>query len=92
MKKLEGTLELTLSGRLDTISAPNLLTFYERHKADIQSVHVDCEKLDYISSAGFRVLLIMQKGCVGGVTLKGINNVVREILEQTGFDTLITIL
>lgn len=87
-----GTLELTLTGRLDTISAPNLLAFYERHRGDIQAVHVDCGKLDYISSAGLRVLLIMQKGCAGGVTLTGINNVVREILEQTGFDTLLTIL
>ena len=53
------TLELTLSGRLDTISATNLLAFYERHRGDIHAVHVDCEKLDYISSAGLRVLLII---------------------------------
>ena len=86
-----GTLEMALSGRLDTISAPDLLAFYEKHKGDIRAALVNCEKLDYISSAGLRVLLIMHKGCAGGVTLIGINNLVREILEQTGFDSLLTI-
>ena len=86
-----GTLELSLSGRLDTISAPNLLAFYDKHKGDIRDVSVDCEKLDYISSAGLRILLIMQKGSAGGVTLTGINDLVREILEQTGFDSLLAI-
>ena len=45
----------------------------------------------YISSAGLRVLLIMQKGTADGVKLGNVNDLVREILEQTGFDTLITV-
>ena len=84
-----GTLELKLTGRLDAISAPDLLSFYEKHRDDIRAVSVDCRKPDYISSAGLRVLLNMQKGCAGGVTLENINDVVREILEQTGFDSFL---
>lgn len=41
----------------------------------------------YISSAGLRVLLIMYKACTGGLSLYGENDVVGEILEQTGFDS-----
>ena len=86
-----GTLELKLTGRLDTISAPKLLSFYEKHRDDIRAVSVDCGKLDYISSAGLRVMLIMQKGSAGGVTLYGVNEAVTEILSQTGFDSILNI-
>ena len=88
------TLSLVLSGRLDTIAAPNLLSFFEnaqaRHPA--KAVTVDCSSLEYISSAGLRVLLIMHKACVDGVTLSGANEVVTEILSQTGFDSILNII
>ena len=87
----DGTLNMALYGRLDTITAPNLLAFYEKHRDDIQAVEVDCGSLDYISSAGLRVLLIMHKGSADGVTLYGINPVVRDILAQTGFDDIFSI-
>lgn len=87
----DGTMFLTLKGRLDTITAPNLLAFYERNKAQIHGVHVNCHDLDYISSAGLRVLLIMQKGCEDGVMIAEINDVISEILEQTGFDQILTV-
>ena len=85
-----GTLSLALAGRLDTITAPSLLSFFEKTNAaqTIEAVTVDCSRLDYISSAGLRVLLIMHKACKGGVTLQGENAVVTEILEQTGFDSI----
>ena len=82
---------LNLKGRLDTITAPNLLAFYEKNKEKIRGVHVNCHDLDYISSAGLRVLLIMQKGCENGVTIAEINDVISEILEQTGFDQVLTV-
>ena len=65
--------------------------FYEKNKAQIHGVHVDCHDLDYISSAGLRVLLIMQKGCENGVMIAEINDVISEILEQTGFDQILTV-
>lgn len=87
----DGTMFLALKGRLDTITAPNLLAFYERNKEQIHGVHVNCHDLDYISSAGLRVLLMMQKGCENGVTIAEINDVISEILEQTGFDQILTV-
>jgi anti-anti-sigma factor len=85
------TLFLTIRGRLDTITAPNLLALYERNKERVQGVNVNCHDLDYISSAGLRVLLIMLKGCENGVTISDINGAVREIVEQTGLDQILTI-
>ena len=87
----DGTMFLNLKGRLDTITAPNLLAFYEKNKEKIRGVQVNCHELDYISSAGLRVLLIMQKGCENGVTISEINDVINEILEQTGFDQILTV-
>lgn len=87
------TLLLQLFGRLDTLTAPGLLAFYEKTAEDnkVSGVIVDCNNLDYISSAGLRVLLIMQKQCGKGVTVKNINETVKEILEQTGFDSILNV-
>jgi anti-sigma B factor antagonist len=52
---------------------------------------IDCRELSYISSAGLRVLLIMKKECNEGVKLTGITPAVREILEQTAFDSILDI-
>ena len=86
----DGILSLALTGRLDTITAPSLLSFFEKTKAEqsMNAVDVDCSRLDYISSAGLRVLLIMHKACKGGVSLHGENEVVSEIMCQTGFDSI----
>ena len=88
-----GALALVLTGRVDTLTAPNMLALYERAKAEqsFTSVLIDCSKLEYISSAGLRVLLIMQKQCPDGVKLKGVNSVVKEILEQSGFDSILDV-
>lgn len=82
-------LSLKLTGRLDTISAPDLLAFFEKTNTDhhTDTVSVDCSRLDYISSAGLRVLMIMHKACRHGVVLLNTNEVVKEILHQTGFDS-----
>lgn len=87
------TLFVSPSGRLDTITAPTLLAFFEatREERPVEAVVMDCRSLDYVSSAGLRVLMIMRKACQGGVTLSGPNEYVTEIIEQTGFDTLLTI-
>lgn len=87
------TLYLSLKGRVDTLTAPNLLALYERIKAEhtLRAVAIDCGELAYISSAGLRVLLIMKKGSPDGVRLTGINETVREILAQTGFDSILDI-
>jgi anti-anti-sigma factor len=86
----DGTLSLALAGRLDTITAPSLLSFFEKTRSEqlVSAVEVDCGRLDYVSSAGLRVLLIMHKACEGGVSLRAANEVVSEIMSQTGFDSI----
>jgi len=86
-------LELKLIGRVDSITAPKLLGFFERtwEEKRISAVHIDCSGLEYISSAGLRVLLIMQKKCPKKVVLKNVLPAVNEIFEQTGFDKLLGI-
>lgn len=86
----ESRLDLTLSGRLDTLTAPMVLELFEKTSKDaaISSVFADCSKLTYISSAGLRVLLIMHKACKGGVTLLNATDAIKEILVQTGFDLM----
>ena len=83
----DGTLDIRLFGRVDTITSPRLLALWEKVSADnkIVSVSVDCSELDYISSAGLRVLLIMHKGSEQGISVSGANETVREIFDQTGF-------
>lgn len=89
----DGTLSMALSGRLDTITAPTLLAFFEATKEEhpVQAITIDCNRLDYISSAGLRVLKIMRRACPKGTTLVSPNETVVEILEQTGFAALLTI-
>ena len=88
-----GALSLALSGRLDTITAPTLLAFFEEAQKGhaIESVVVDCSDLDYVSSAGLRVLVIMRRACEGGVTLANANEFVADVVEQTGFAAVLTV-
>ena len=78
-------LNLVLSGNLDTLSAPKLLANYEKIKEDtaINSVLIDCSNLEYVSSAGRRVLLIMQNDCEGSVIMKSCNDTVVWDLSST---------
>ena len=86
-------LDLQLFGRLDTLTAPALIAFFEKTAGEntIREVDVDCVTLDYISSAGLRALLMMHKKSEKGVTLRNINEVVREILQQTAFDSILNV-
>lgn len=82
------TLSFNLSGRLDTISAPELLDIF-RNSHDIKSVELNMQDLDYISSAELRVLLIMYKALPsGGFKMFNIKPAVQEILETTGFASI----
>ena len=89
----EEKLSLQLLGRLDTLTAPVLIAFFEKTSGEntIREVDIDCSLLDYISSAGLRALLMMRKKCEQGVTIRNINENVKEILEQTGFDSILNI-
>ena len=83
-------LNLILSGNLDTLSAPKLLANYEKIKKDtaLNSVFIDCSKLNYVSSAGLRVLLIMQDDCEDRVIMKSCNEKVIEVLSNSNINIL----
>ncbi len=88
----DDVLNISLAGRLDTISSPGLLGLYKEAEAKgkISSVCIDMSELEYISSAGLRVLMIMRKALSDGKDFSLINmkDSVREIIETTGFDTI----
>ena len=73
---------MTLRGRVDSISAPKILAAWESEKVVnvIDSVEIDCSKLEYISSAGIRVLSDIHGDCSRGVELLNVNPSVSEIL------------
>ena len=87
-KETDGSkLLVKVEGRLDTTTAPELDK--ELKALDgVTELVLDFADLQYISSAGLRVLLLMHKACTGGVSLYGETETVREILEQTGFDSI----
>ena len=93
-KKLEDKmLTVTLEGRLDTTTAPQLEAELKSDLADVTSLVMDFEKLEYISSAGLRVLLSAQKimNKQGEMKLIHVNDVINEIFEVTGFSDILNI-
>ena len=92
-KKLNGTtLTIALEGRLDTTTAPEL----EKELVGLDNVTeliMDMEKLDYISSAGLRVLLSAHKTMLkkGSMKVQHVNELVMEVFEVTGFADILTI-
>ena len=88
-----GVLEMTVSGRIDTISAPAILKVFDECSEGISAVRVKAGALEYISSAGLRTMMIMVKKLgQGNVTVEGASDDVKEIFEVTGFDGIIPLL
>lgn len=92
-EKNDSTLVLSLIGRLDTVTAPDLEAELDASAEDITELVLDFEKLDYISSAGLRVLLAAQKRMnrQGEMTVKNVNADIKEVFEITGFCDILTI-
>ena len=84
---------LSVEGRLDTTTAPQLDSEIKNNIEGIKTLILDFEKLEYISSAGLRVLLSAQKTMnkQGKMILKNINDTVREVFDITGFLDILTI-
>ena len=87
------TLEIALEGRLDTMTAPELEAELKQSLDAAQTLTLDFSKLDYISSAGLRVLLSAHKTMApkGGMKVTNVNEIVREVFEVTGFADILTI-
>lgn len=88
-----GTLKLELEGRLDTVTAPQLEEALKDSTASVTELVFDLTKLEYISSAGLRVLLSMQKimNKQGQMKILGANDNIMEIFEVTGFVDILNI-
>ena len=93
-KNLEDTkLTVYLEGRLDTTTAPQLEESMKESISDVSELIMDFEKLEYISSAGLRVLLSCQKimSKQGSMKVIHVSDLIKEIFEVTGFIDILTI-
>ena len=93
-KQLNGTeLDVKISGELNSATASELEAVIKNDLNGVKSLIIDCQELDYMSSAGLRVLLVAQKIMIkqGSMVLKHINETVKEIFDITGFINILTI-
>ena len=93
-KTLEGEkLTVAISGRLDTTTAPELEEALKESMDGISELVIDFTETEYISSAGLRVLLSAQKTMnkQGSMVVTGVNDVIMEIFEVTGFVDILDI-
>ena len=85
--------ELKIVGRLDTTTAPELEATIDGCAAAIKELVLDCSALEYISSAGLRVILKAQKmmNAQGTMKLIHVNETIKEVFDITGFADILTI-
>lgn len=93
-KTLNGAeLTVVVAGRLDTITAPELETSLRASYAGVSKLVLDFAALDYVSSAGLRVILQAQKTMnrQGEMVIRNVNEGINEVFEVTGFIDILTI-
>ena len=86
-------LNIALEGRLDTNTAPKLESVIEENCDGVTSLNLDFEKLEYISSAGLRVLLATQKkmAALGKMKISNVCADIMEVFDITGFSDILDI-
>ena len=92
--KQSDTLTVVISGNIDTVTAPELETQLQENLSGIKDLILDFAAVDYISSAGLRVILMtnqMMEDVDGSMTVKNVNDDVRDVFEMTGFDSLLNL-
>ena len=89
-QKQGNTLKVYISGRLDTLTAPELLNKFREAEEPIEAIELHVDDMTYISSAGLRILLIMYKSLENknGFKMIGVSESVREIIKTTGFESV----
>ena len=92
IKNVEET-TLEINGRLDTTTAPKLETVINECSESTKNLVLDLEKLEYISSAGLRVLLSAQKKMkkFGSMKVKNVSEAIMDVFEMTGFADILVI-
>ena len=91
--KEENVCTLLIEGRIDTVTSAELNSTFQENAAGCDKMIFDMSGVDYISSAGLRVLLIAHKEMAkkSGLVLRGLNQNVLSILKLTGFDKTLNI-
>ncbi|MCI7291006.1 MAG: STAS domain-containing protein [Methanobrevibacter woesei] len=86
-------LTIAIEGRLDTNTAPELDNAIKNDIADIKDLTLDLSGLEYVSSAGLRVILATQKimNSQGKMVVTNVQDMVMEVFEATGFTDVLTI-
>ena len=86
-------LTLALEGRLDTTTAPQLEEELKASLEGVTALEMDFRQLEYLSSAGLRVLLAAQKvmNKQGSMVIRHVNETIHEVFEVTGFIDILTI-
>lgn len=93
-KQLNGSeLTLSLTGRLDTTTAPELEAVIKENITGVTNLVMDFAGLEYLSSAGLRVILSAQKTMnkQGEMVIRNVNETIYEVFEITGFIDILTI-
>ncbi len=93
-KKKDGsTLIAALSGRLDTVTAPELETSVMNDLDGVTDLVIDLNGLEYMSSAGLRVMLALHKkmAAQGSMKVINVNDTISEVFELTGFSDILDI-
>lgn len=90
-KKEANTLTVTVNGRIDTATAPEFDSYVSQSIGDVSELVLDFKDVNYVSSAGLRVLLSLQKKMMakGGMKLLNVNETVSDVFEVTGFDEIL---
>ena len=92
--KQDSTLTVVISGNIDTVTAPELDAQLQENLSDVKDLVLDFAAVDYISSAGLRVVLManqQMEDVDGNMTVKNVNEDVRDVFEMTGFDSLLNL-
>ena len=92
--RLDGSgLSVTLTGRLDTTTAPELEAALKESMDGVENLILDFTGLEYLSSAGLRVLLAAQKTMnkQGSMVIRNVNDTIQEVFEITGFADILTV-
>lgn len=93
IERENGKSVMKIEGRLDTTTAPELEKAINGEGDELKSLVLDFEGVDYISSAGLRVLLTAQKkmNAQGHMELWGVSEAVMDVFEMTGFADILVI-
>ena len=92
--KQDSNLTVVISGNIDTVTAPELDSKLQENLSGIKNLVLDFAAVDYISSAGLRVILMtnqLMEDVDGSMTVKNVNDDVRDVFEMTGFDSLLNL-